>query len=185
MNRNLFEAINSWPDSLAPFFHFLSEANKFWPVRIFVLVLVVAMLIWGRTRGRSTIILAIVAAAIANEVADGLKALIHSPRPCVELADVHMRVRVLTSSGTISAHAANTAAVAFVFTYLLGRWGWPWIVLSLLVGLSRVYVGVHYPSQVLFGWSCGILVGLTVVKVFELAVAKLGKRPEMAEDENT
>lgn len=177
MNRRLFEAINGWPDSLAPFFHFMSEANKSWPVRIIVLVLIVAMLIWGRKRGCTTIILSIVAAAIANELADGLKALIQSERPCVELADVHLRVKMLTSSGTISAHAANTAAAAFVFTYMLGRWGWPWIALSILVGISRIYVGVHYPSQVLFGWSCGILVGLVAVKAYEFLSLRCGREP--------
>lgn len=178
MNHSLFEAINSWPDSLTPFFYFVSEANKSWPVRILVLGLIIGMLIWGRKRGRAAILLALVSVILANEAADGLKALIWSPRPCFELSDVNLRVNMLTSSGTISAHAANTAAAAFVLTYLLGRWGWPWIALSLFVGISRVFVGVHYPSQVLFGWSAGILIGLGVVKLYELALLRFGKLPE-------
>ena len=36
-------------------------------------------------------------------------------------------------------------------------------VLALLTGLSRIYVGAHYPSQVLLGWVCGALCALIAV----------------------
>ena len=77
-------------------------------------------------------------------------------RPCNALEGV----RLLVSCGRNSFpsnHAINTAAVA---TYL----GWhyrvliaPMAVLAVLVGVSRIYVGVHYPGDVLFGWAWGVL----------------------------
>ena len=50
-------------------------------------------------------------------------------------------------------------AIATVFLFSLRGFGVPWLVLSILVGLSRVYNGVHYPLQVLLGWIVGATVG--------------------------
>ena len=59
------------------------------------------------------------------------------------------------------------AAVAFVMIYYLRGVSWVWLGVAVLTGLSRIYVGVHYPSQVLFGWIVGILSGAVTVCVFE------------------
>jgi membrane-associated phospholipid phosphatase len=94
-----------------------------------------------------------------------------SSRP-VQLVDrsiqVMLRVGDTHSPGTASAHSANMAAVAFAMTYCLGwKWGFPWIVIALLTGLSRVYTGAHYPTQVLLGWLCGVFAAWVVIKTWE------------------
>jgi undecaprenyl-diphosphatase len=72
--------------------------------------------------------------------------------------------------GFISSHAANFAAMAsliyafFSTTYRFLKWFLPLIVL--LVCLSRVYLGVHYVSDVLAGAIVGCLVGFSVHYVF-------------------
>jgi undecaprenyl-diphosphatase len=164
MNEALFRWINGWPEGWSGFFWFLSEATKQNWVRIVLGAFVLAMLLAGSKTRRATI-MALIAWGLANAMTDVLKFGISTLRPCVELADVHLRVGRLTSFGTASAHAANMAAVAFAFTATLGRWGWPWIAIALLVGLSRIYVGVHYPSQVLLGWACGAFAGFLVVQM--------------------
>ena len=66
------------------------------------------------------------------------------------------------SFGFPSAHAMACATLVVVVTALAwrGRWRWPILLFStafaLLVGASRVYIGVHYPSDVLAGWCAGV-----------------------------
>ncbi len=87
-----------------------------------------------------------------------LKHWIQEPRPCAVLPDV----RLLAGCGRNSFpsnHAINMAALA-VYAGLFYRRAMPWLVaLALAVGLSRIYVGVHYPSDVLFGWVWGGMLG--------------------------
>lgn len=152
---------------------FLSEATKQTPVRLALVALVVFLLVRKGTRAMG--FAAILAFPMANEICDVLKAVFQMPRPSVEVADAIVRTAKLTSFGTASAHSANMAAVAFVFTAYSPRWGAIWMVLAFLTGLSRIYVGVHYPSQVLFGWAVGIFSGFLVVKTFE-SYARIRRR---------
>ena len=149
----LFRWINGWPDSLAPFFVFFSEATKTPFGKALFGVVGLSLLIYPKTR--KAVVFAILAVVLANLTCDVLKAGLQGTRPCVDLADVNLRVGKLTSFGTASAHSANMAAVATVFLKLHGKWGLIWLAVALITGLSRIYVGVHYPYQVAFGWLVG------------------------------
>lgn len=160
----IFRFINGWPEGLVPFFHFFSEATKR-PYRNFVLpglgLLVLAMLL-RNARTRATILMSFAAVLLANGFTEALKTAIAFERPCVALENVHLYVGKLTSFGTASSHAANMAAVATVFCLMLGRWGLPWVLVAVFTGFSRIFVGVHFPSQVFLGAVCGIFCGFLV-----------------------
>lgn len=160
LNEALFRWINGWPNGLAPVFYVFNEGFDWWTVRILVAGFLVFV---GSRKGLATVGLLIVGVLLANESTDFAKQLGQELRPCVELSDISLRVDLLTSYGTASAHSANTAVFATVLIAMHGRGFWPWAALAVMTGLARIYGGAHYPSQVLFGWVLGILVGVALV----------------------
>ena len=78
--------------------------------------------------------------------------------------------------GFVSSHAANTFAIAaFLTAALRKKYKWMGIALYLwafISSYSRIYIGYHYPGDILCGAVLGILVGLTLWKVFQLLIVK-------------
>ena len=96
---------------------------------------------------------------LTNETCDFLKVWVGRERPCVALP-IEALTGKLTSGSFPSAHAANMSALVGTATAVWGRRALLWLFwLPLMVGLSRVYVGVHYPSDVAAGWLLGWLFG--------------------------
>jgi undecaprenyl-diphosphatase len=100
--------------------------------------------------------------AVADGLAQFSNALIQSAvgrqRP-----QVHTLIGVPTSHSFPSGHAASSLACVTVLAAFAPRFRIPLYVLAALVALSRLYVGVHYPLDVLGGAAWGLLVGKAVV----------------------
>lgn len=177
----VFHAINKgWSSPLLdPLFVIFSQATLLLWVRI-VLGLAALVLIIKKPTLRAPILLALVAFVAANGATDLLKSTWPMNRPLSNGIPVHLvydflakhREIVLTSSGTASAHSANTSAIAVVFLLYFGRRAWLFVLISLLTGFSRIYVGAHYPSQVLFGWITGALIAAGFVLVYRSISAR-------------
>lgn len=78
--------------------------------------------------------------------------------------------------GFVSSHAANTFAVAAFLSPVLRNYR-PWLGIVLYLwafisSYSRIYLGFHYPGDILCGAILGILVGLILWKVFQLVVVR-------------
>jgi undecaprenyl-diphosphatase len=100
----------------------------------------------------------------ADALAALLKTAVDRPRPYEVIPEADPLLRWDLSSSMPSGHAAASAAGAVILGYLLGgRWAWAVWVLTVAVGFARVYIGVHYPSDVLAGAALGALVGLAAV----------------------
>ena len=108
-----------------------------------------------------TIVLAVVTVLTtfaADSVSFGVKDMTHRTRPFVAHHDIHP-LYVVHSSSFPAGHAATAFAGATVLTYVAPRL-WPLFAgLAAAVAYSLLYVGVHYPTDVLAGAAIGVIVG--------------------------
>ena len=78
--------------------------------------------------------------------------------------------------GFVSSHATNTFGVAAFLTPALWKYRpWSAIVLYLwafISSYSRIYIGYHYPGDILCGAILGILIGLILWRVFQLTIVE-------------
>jgi undecaprenyl-diphosphatase len=122
------------------------------------LVYVLALVAWAITRRWFAGVQVLVAGLLTGWGVDRLKDWSGRPRP----AGVHIRDHV-GGAGFPSGHTATAFAVAVVFAaWLPTRWRAVPLVLAAVVGLARMYVGAHYPLDVLGGAAWGGAVGLAI-----------------------
>ena len=169
LDIRIFHAINGWSSQWRPLYVFFSEATKQTSVRIGLLAIIVLLLAAGKTT-RKAALLALASIAVSDLFSNGIKSAFPMERPCVELQDAILRVGRLDSFGTASSHSSNMAALAFVMVYCFRWLGLPWLLVPLLTGIARIYVGVHYPSQVLLGYLVGCFSAFLVIKTWEAFV---------------
>ncbi len=136
-------------------------------------IIVLAALFMIIRRGKSAflvIILALIALGMADMVASGiLKPLVQRIRPCFALDHVRLLVSQPRSYSFASSHAANAAAVATVIWIFFHRgvlveklFTIIMILYALAISWSRVYVGVHYPGDVIAGMMIGVCSAMLV-----------------------
>ncbi len=127
-------------------------------------VLAAVVVLWMR-RLRRTALLVAATALVGLPLSEGAKYLVHRQRPQVD-----WRLIELPSSPSFpSGHALESAVVYGSLALIVGRrrrGRWRWVVyalgllLPLLVGFSRVYLGVHFFTDVLAGWAVGLVLAL-------------------------
>lgn len=176
----VFEGLRA--DWLTPLMLLLSEGNKWWSVRIGMLLLWL-FLVWRGGRARLFALLIVPVLMLTNECCDLLKEWVGRVRPCVALPIEPLTGR-LTSPSFPSAHAANMAALVGL-AGMLGGWRVALALMGLpfLVGLSRIYVGVHYPSDVAGGWVIGWAIGAGVGWLWRWIAARRTSKPSVSESD--
>lgn len=108
---------------------------------------------------------AAVFAACDQTSAHLIKPLIDRVRPCHVVPDVHLLVGCSESRSFPSAHAANWFGTAVFLSWALPRWRGYFFGLCALVSSSRIFVGAHYPFDVLGGFVIGAVASTVVIAI--------------------
>jgi membrane-associated phospholipid phosphatase len=172
LDTELFLAINNgWHNSVLDVIcPWLREAKHWIPFYILLLYLV-----W-KHYGTQVLWIAIGAGLLVfitdQFSANLIKNTFERLRPCND-PDLKLKVRLLVNCGQgysfMSAHATNHFAIAVYFTVFLKEWipkfGVFAFVWALSISVSQVYVGVHYPFDIIAGGLCGSLFGYLLAKI--------------------
>jgi undecaprenyl-diphosphatase len=119
-------------------------------------------LLWRNPR---VFLLAAVAVWSADLVALVLKVVTDRPRPFVVRPDPEPIAGAALDVSFPSGHAATSFAGAAVLAWFAPRLAVPAFVLAVGIAFSRVYVGVHYPADVLVGALLGLVVAIALLKL--------------------
>jgi len=155
---SLFRILNEVPAAAASVLTPLSQLFR--PAAIIVVVVLTLVYVAARNRSVLPVATGAMAAGAAWLLARAAKAIADRPRPYEVVADAVLRQQPAHGTSFPSSHTAVTLAVAIALVPFLARpLAATGIGYAVLVGWSRVYLGVHYPLDVLAGAGIGTAVG--------------------------
>ncbi len=145
-------------DMLMPKLTLLGSGGAIW------LLAAAIMLCAKKYRRQGVILLAGLAAGVlVGNVC--LKNLIARPRPCWLDDSVKLLIPIPTDYSFPSGHTLSSVIGATVLTKTNRRFGWAAIPLAAIIAFSRLYLFVHYPSDILAGAVLGAAIGLVVYRI--------------------
>jgi undecaprenyl-diphosphatase len=168
-------AANPLFDAIMPF------ATDFDKWRIVVILVWAALVIRGKAKGRWAALALIPVIAVSDQISSGLmKPLIERLRPCDVIGNVHLWHGAegwITTPAEIgrsykpsfsfpSGHAANITASMLFLGLVYRRALAPLLAVAVIVSFSRIYIGVHWPSDVLAGMALGAAIGALAYALF-------------------
>lgn len=106
----------------------------------------------------------------------GLKNLVARPRPYTQLPELMILTHLESSFSFPSGHTANSFAVALIYFRMLPKkYGIAAVVLATLIGFSRLYIGVHYPTDVIGGFLVALFASSVVYFTYKNILVKKAK----------
>lgn len=147
--------------------------NRFFWIPLYVLL---AILIIKEYKKQSILILILIGLLIGatDRISSGMiKPTVKRLRPCHDSSinsHIHMPNGCGGKYGYLSSHAANSFAIA-LFLFLIGSKKKKWFGLlffwAIVVSYSRIYLGVHYPGDIISGGLLGIILAYLFYKLFK------------------
>ncbi|APG29139.1 hypothetical protein A7E78_13060 [Syntrophotalea acetylenivorans] len=122
----------------------------------------VTLLLFGQSRERLAVATAAMVVVLAIAAFSSLKKLVRRRRPFEFLADLSCLVQPPDRYSFPSGHTMTAFSLYGTFATMLPGSGWFFCPAALLIGLSRIFLGAHYPSDVIVGGLLGAGLGHTV-----------------------
>ncbi len=182
LDRDLFLKINnSWTNSFFDnVFPWWRDASTWMPLYLFLLLFIFINFGWKAWPWLLTLIITV---SLTDQLSSNLlKNWVNRPRPCNDETlwmHVHLLINRCPSSGSFpSSHATNHFGVAF-FLYItlhkyLGKWSLLFFVWAATISYGQVYVGVHFPLDIIGGAIIGSIVGYLTSSFF---IRRIGMPP--------
>lgn len=143
-------------DAFFSFYTGLGDHGELW----FAFILLTAI----NKKTRRIAVVALIAIAIEFLIVDNMiKPLIMRPRP-FEVYPFEIIIDNPHGSSFPSGHSASSFAVAAVFYFTKHKWRIGMLICAVLMAFSRLYLFVHFPSDVIIGSLIGVLIGWIAVK---------------------
>jgi undecaprenyl-diphosphatase len=132
------------------------------------------LIIWTLVKDRNKSLLFLGLGIFSIVLADGsghvLKDLLGRQRPCQTIDNINLLVNCGDSFSMPSNHASNAFALAMTLLLLRRKMvSYFFVFFAAIVGFSRIYVGVHYPSDVVAGAILGTAVAYATINLYEWA----------------
>ncbi len=169
LDHQIFQLINqtlanSWFDSFFPVFTDLHKTIWF-PYLLGVILLISFFRKWGRWAFYHLFVL-ILTVGISDWIGAQVKDTFRRPRP-FQNQELNAQQRSFASenSSFYSNHSSNNFAAAYQLTYFFPVAKYLFFVLAFLVGYSRIYNGVHYPSDVVCGALAGLFIAYLILRL--------------------
>jgi undecaprenyl-diphosphatase len=189
------ESMASWIESLdTHLFHLVNQTGQnsffdwFMPFMTdlknftYILVLLGGYILW-RERKAGLVFLVFVGLTLA--ITDPfssrfLKEWVGRIRPCQVLEEVRLLTDCNTSYSFPSSHAVNIFAAAYFLSQPFRRLAPLFFGIAAIVGCSRVYIGIHYPLDVIGGAAIGLLIAWPMRRLKDLVLTRLNISPPLS-----
>ena len=160
---------NSLSNPLFDFIMPLFDDTKYF-IPIMLLPFLFAVILDKKNRWKLVVLIPLVI-ILVDQSGLFLKKTILRPRPWAGMAPDLVNHLVIAQKGRNysfpSNHAANMSGLATVFSAIYGQYKYVFWSIAGIVIFSRVYIGVHYPSDVISGCIMGSLYGLFIIKCWD------------------
>jgi len=177
IDRKILYLINDFLSNPIFDLFFVTITNEdLWAIPVIIGILILAFK--GGNRARIAIGIILIATGLTDlTVVEVIKPAIARLRPSHTMGDtINVLIGRGGKYGFVSAHAANIFCATTILSYFYDQWKKPLFFLAVSVSISRVYVGVHYPGDVLFGGLYGYGIAWLFITIWVLIKMRELKR---------